>query len=680
MSTRTRTTATLFATFALAALAVLCPPALAARRVSPLPASDYSVRSVCATPTPGHAGCLAMKLVPLTAAARAHSHPLGMTRSTTLRAGRTSEPCEVPSAAEGCYGLRPQDLHSAYQLPTSAATTQTLALVDVYNDLHAEADLRAYDTEFDLPQCTEANGCFKQVNQRGATGEPPFPATQTSLEKEEALCRSSEPGHANACKLVEEALGWGVESSLDVETAHATCQSCHIVLVEASSSSFANLDEAEAAAERVPANEISNSWGGPECETVSRCVSDSSVFKDPGVVITASAGDDGYLNWLEGPASAYADYPASSPHVVAVGGTRLYIGESGERTGESVWNDGGESGGHSDGHGAGGGGCSIQFEAPPWQQSVSDWSAVGCGNKRAVADVAADADPYTGLAVYDASPECEEQYEEENENEEVVLQTSHWCTIGGTSLASPLIASVFALAGGAHGVEYPARTLYENAAETPASLHDVSEGSNGKCGKAFDAGTASTACIPAEEAQTSCSGKLICLAGSGYDGPTGVGTPDGIGAFQPPPQAPGSGQGETPAGSGAGNSAAVSPPVTPTDPGPSVASSPPSPQLSALALTLKAVIALNTSRPKIAAIGFTFLSNANVRVLVSLQKRVGKGRHARWLTLAHPRALAALAGRNVARLSGHGSLSSGAYRLMLTPAHGAARSLVFKIG
>ena len=329
---------------------LLCASALAAGTVSPLPASDYAVRSVCATPAPGHAGCLALKLVPKTSAARAHARPLGMTRSTAPAAGSATKICEQPTAAEGCYGLRPQDLHSAYQLPTTASGTQTIALVDVYNDLHAGADLEAYDKEFRLPECTTEDGCFEQVNQNGEAGNLPFPSTQTSLTDEEAACES---GEESACVEVEEAYGWGVEISLDIETAHATCQSCHIALVEADSSAYTDLATAEEAAVRLHANEISNSWGGSECEAGPRCIQDSSAFNQPGVVITASAGDDGYLNWL-GESPGYANYPASSPHVVAVGGTRLDL-RNGEWAGESVWNDGGESGGIRDGHGAGGG-------------------------------------------------------------------------------------------------------------------------------------------------------------------------------------------------------------------------------------------------------------------------------------------------------------------------------------
>jgi hypothetical protein len=608
-----------------------------------------------------------------------------MTRSTAPAAGSATKICEQPTAAEGCYGLRPQDLHSAYQLPTTASGTQTIALVDVYNDLHAGADLEAYDKEFRLPECTTEDGCFEQVNQNGEAGNLPFPSTQTSLTDEEAACES---GEESACVEVEEAYGWGVEISLDIETAHATCQSCHIALVEADSSAYTDLATAEEAAVRLHANEISNSWGGSECEAGPRCIQDSSAFNQPGVVITASAGDDGYLNWL-GESPGYANYPASSPHVVAVGGTRLDL-RNGEWAGESVWNDGGESGGIRDGHGAGGGGCSIRFAAPAWQQSLSNWSAVGCGSKRAVADVSADADPYTGLAVYDSSPECEEQLEEENAKKEIVVHTSYWCTIGGTSLSSPLIASVYALAGGAQGVEYPARTLYEDAASSPSSLHDVTEGSNGACLTPFDEGTASPSCTPAEEAKNSCSSKLLsCLAGTGYDGPTGVGTPDGIADFQPSAEAlagiggGGGGEGPPPTGSGGSGSGSTGtvwiPPPAPVV-APTTVTGTPTTDLSGLELTIKAVIALNKSRPKVAEISFTFLSNADVRVLATLQKRAGKGRHKHWQTMTHPLAIAAAVGRNSRHLSGRAALGSGSYRLVLTTAHGSAQSVVFTIG
>jgi len=484
-----------------AVLALLCLPGVAAGSVSPLPSSDYTVRAVCARAARGRAGCLALQLVPQTAAARARRHPLGFTRSTPLTA---------PSPGAGAFGLRPQDLHTAYDLPTSASSAQTVALVDAYNDPTAEADLKAYDEEFALPACTAGNGCFKQVNQNGEAANLPFPKTTTELE-------TARKGSRSAREEAEEATGWGVEISLDIEVTHATCESCEILLVEANVPSYEDLEQGERSAATLGAGEISNSWAGPE-EGETPELESASPFNHKGIVITAAAGDDGYLNWDAEAASerGYVNFPASSPHVVAVGGTRLSLAGGSAWAGETVWN----------GYYATGGGCSVVFTAQPWQQSVSDWSGVGCGTKRAVSDVSADADPYTGVAVHDTSPECEYQYEEAK-----VKHVLYWCTIGGTSAASPLIASTFALAGGANGVEYPAKTLYENELKSPGSLHDVTTGSNGECTKPFSE-TGLSGCTTAEEGK-SCASKAICVAGSGYDGPTGVGTPDGITAFKP---------------------------------------------------------------------------------------------------------------------------------------------------
>jgi hypothetical protein len=426
-----------------------------------------------------------------------------------------SAPLTAPSPSAGAFGLRPQDLHAAYVLPTSAPGAQTIALVDAYNDPTAEADLKAYDAEFGLPECTSSDGCFRQVNQNGEAGNPPFPKTTKELETARKGTRAKREEAA-------EATGWALEISLDIEVAHATCQSCDILLVESNGPSYEALETAEKSAAALGAGEISNSWAGSE-EGETPELESAGPFNHPGIVIAAAAGDDGYLSWdaESGAERGYVSFPASSPHVVAVGGTRLSLGAGSAWAGETVWN----------GDGASGGGCSVVFTAQPWQQSVSDWSGVGCASKRAVADVAADADPYTGVAVHDTSPECEYRYEEAG-----VKHVAYWCTIGGTSVATPLIASVFALAGGASGVEYPAKTLYENALKSPGSLHDVTVGSNGECAEPFLEDGLS-ACTPAKEA-ASCASKAICLAGTGYDGPTGVGTPDGVNAFKPPPNLP----------------------------------------------------------------------------------------------------------------------------------------------
>ncbi len=268
MKTCIRSTAVLGLPAAVVSCLLLNPAIAAASVVSPLPESDYTVRHcmrgarprVCRVPGAG-----------------AGAEDGGGTR-TCPSAGDHDEVSRstAAKASEGAFGLRPQDLHSIYQLPTTVAPTQTIALVDAYNDLSAEADLKVYDEEFGLPECTDgANKCFQQVNQKGQnaqTGNPPFPASTEEREKEETNCTTgSRKSKEAACKKVEEADGWSEEISLDIEVSHATCESCKIVLVEADSASFADLEEAEKAAVALGATEISNSWGGPEQEvTASR--------------------------------------------------------------------------------------------------------------------------------------------------------------------------------------------------------------------------------------------------------------------------------------------------------------------------------------------------------------------------------------------------------------------------
>ncbi len=500
------------------ALALLCLSAARASALSPLPRSDYGVRSVCGAPAPDHVSCLALQLVPRTAAARARTHPLGMRTANAIRAA---------SAAQGADGLGPAQLRDAYfpgeEPRAPASQPQTIALVDAYNDLDAEADLRVYDEEFGLPvfakcQSGQTSDCFEQVNQKGERGNLPFPSSVGVRHEAEVLCENARAPVGErevACAAVEEADGWSLEMSLDIEMAHAICQNCQIVLVEAEGSAGASLEVAEETAARargkggVGATEVSSSWGGSEP------ASDGEAFNHPGVVVTASSGDSGYLGW-EGEGPTGAEYPASSPHVVAVGGTSLTMaGVGGQEWGsESVWDESG-------------GGCSVNFLAPAWQRSVGDWSSVGCGtgsgSRRASNDVAADADPYTGVAVYDSVPYLAPgQWPREG-------SPPGWTPLGGTSVSSPIVASMFALAGGAHGVAYPAQTLYSHLGS--GLLHDIVEGGNGKCqGFYGDGCSGSIAPLSPDDCG---SGALICSASAGYDGPSGVGTPDGVGAFAP---------------------------------------------------------------------------------------------------------------------------------------------------
>ena len=592
-------------------LAVLClstsahaaTPTSAGGEPAPLPASDYAVNSACSQPQPGHAGCLALMLVPRTAAARARTHPLVTPTDQKGVPART--------AADGAYGLGPKQFESAYDLPSTAPAAQTIAVVDAYDDPNAEADLAVYDREFGLPECTAANGCFTKVNQQGQSG--PLPAVSGE---------------------------WSLEVSLDIETTHAICQNCRVLLVEASSSNDGDLEAAENRAVLLGATEISNSWGGPELPA------DSEAFNHPGVAITAAAGDSGYRNWDSSNAGE-VEYPASSPHVVAVGGTRLTLTSAGEWAGETVWNS--EAG-------ASGGGCSGRYLAPRWQQLLADWPAVGCGNARAIADVAADGDPYSGAAVYDSTPAWGAEL--------------GWLTAGGTSLASPIIAATFALAGGVNSTSgYAAQTLYQNQRATPGSFHNVASGSNGACATPPTA-AGEPGCTATQEAE-SCSGAAICLVGSGYSGPAGVGTPNGLLGFLP------SGVAEPP------EEVAPPPAAAPPAPAPPVAAgtSKSHPlRISRLKLTRRTMAALRRGRVKASQVSFSFTASTAEVVRLTLgnltggrfNPRASRPERANVIRATYPHARQ---GENAWRLAGGHELRSGRYRLTLLTAAGRAISI-----
>jgi hypothetical protein len=643
----------LAASAVLIACAFLSTTASGAKALTPLPASAYTVSAACPQPEPGHASCLADQLVPLSAEAREHLSPIGRSQSASVHAS-------TRAPREGYFGLRPADLHTAYDLPTTTGSEQTIALVDAYNDPTAASDLAAYEKEFKLGSCSGMS-CFRRVNERGLSAEadPPFPKTVNELEMFAKSGNEDKEYEARAAR------GWGVEISLDIESARAICQSCHILLVEADSTSYTNLEAAEETAYGLGATEISNSWGGPE-----EAVSETGAFDHPGTVITASTGDDGYLGWDAEYAEerGFAEYPASSPDVVAVGGTHLSLTTEGHWSSETVWN----------GDGATGGGCATAFAAPTWQRELPDWSAVGCGGDRSEADVSADGDPYTGVAITDddyPGQLCTTEYEHR-----------HWCTYGGTSLASPAIASMFALAGGSHGVAYPARTLYESLANAPATLHDVTYGSSGECTRGFDSEGYSL-CEPATAAAASCSGELKCLAGPGYDGPSGVGTPDGIDAFLP-------GEHEVNAtgseGGGTSHETTTTPPGTPAPPSSTATSPPPSStgtvtapvvaQLSALALTPSASAALRRHRQHEYKLAFSFVLNVAARVQATLWRQVRLHGRYRWLVFGWPATIGARAGHNSDRFASGRMLAAGLYRVTLTTTGGPSRSIDVRVG
>jgi subtilase family serine protease len=323
--------------------------------------------------------------------------------------GNLSHKPKAAAAPAGGYG--PSDLQSAYALPSgSAGAGQTVAIVDAFDDPSAESDLANYRSTYGLPACSTANGCFKKVNQAGVQGSYPS-------------------GNQ----------GWGVEISLDLDMVSAACPQCHILLVEASSNSNANLYAAVDTAARLGANAISNSYGGSES---SSDTSANSHFNHPGSAITVSSGDSGYG----------LEFPAASPYVTAVGGTTLTRASNARGWSESAWSGAGS-------------GCSAYEAKPSWQTDS------GC-SRRTVADVSAVADPNSGVNVYDSY--CS------GLNKLLGNCFSGWGVVGGTSASAPIIASVYALAGNASTVNYGSFPYSHGSA-----LNDVTSGSNGNCGGSY---------------------------------------------------------------------------------------------------------------------------------------------------------------------------------------------------
>jgi hypothetical protein len=379
-----------------------------------LTASDYH-RACPVTSRPGQMSCMAL------------------VRRAAVAGAVAGPGAAAPDGPPAGFGYGPASLQSAYKLPSATAGAgRTVAVVDAYDDPSAAADLATYRSDWGLPAC--GTGCFTKVNENGQAS--PLPAAAGTS-------------------------GWATEESLDLDMVSAICPNCHILLVEASSTSITDLGTAVNSAVRLGADYVSNSYGGSESS--SDPTFDADYYRHPGVAVTASAGDDGYG----------VSYPASSQYVTSVGGTTLTTAGGARGWTETVW--GSAAGGEGTGSG-----CSADEAKPSWQKDT------GCA-RRTDNDVAADANPNTGVAVYDT-------YGGE----------SGWLEVGGTSASSPIIASVYALAGTPAAGTYPASYLYQHA----SSLFDVTSGADGTCAPAY-----------------------LCTAEAGYDGPTGLGTPDGTAAF-----------------------------------------------------------------------------------------------------------------------------------------------------
>jgi subtilase family serine protease len=313
-----------------------------------------------------------------------------------------------PAATASPTGLSPSTIKSAYSFPTSstAGAGQTVAIVDAYDDPTAESDLGVFSAQFGLPACTTANGCFAKVNQTGGTSYP----------------------RKNS--------GWALEIALDIEWAHAIAPGAHILLVEASSNSNANLYAAEDYA-KAHAGYVSNSWGGSEASGES---ANDGHFSAAGVSFFVSSGDNG----------TPAEYPSSSPNVVSVGGTTLNFSGS-TLVSETGWS-------------SGGGGCSLYETANASQAAFGQYGQAGCNGRRATPDVSLDADPASGVSVYDTT-----SYQGQ----------SGWFRVGGTSASSPMWAGRSAVAGSVVN----AATVYGST----ITYRDITSGNNGApCLVGFD--------------------------------------------------------------------------------------------------------------------------------------------------------------------------------------------------
>ena len=360
-------------------------------------------RSVCGIPIGGQARCFAKVVTDA---------------SGNIRRGKVSSDITRNVVPQG-YG--PADLRGAYKVTGSGSSGYTIAIVDAYGYARAEQDLATYRAQYGLPACSTANGCFKKVNQSGVQGNYP-----------------------------REDTGWAQEQALDLDMASAMCPNCKILLVQSKDSYLNNLAAGVNTAYKLGAKAISNSYGGTEGGTTSF----ESAYNHPGIAITVSSGDYGYG----------VQFPASSPHVTAVGGTSLTRASNTRGWTETAWNGAGS-------------GCSSVYAKPTWQHD-------GLCARRTVADVSAVANPSTGVAVYGPTGRL----------------SSGWMIFGGTSVAAPLIAGIYGVNGVADS--------NNNALYSSGSHFDVTSGSNGSCG-----------------------GTYLCTGALGYDGPTGLGTPNGVSAY-----------------------------------------------------------------------------------------------------------------------------------------------------
>jgi len=297
-------------------------------------------------------------------------------------------------------GLSPADVKSIYNLPKTGGHG-TIAIIEAYDDANLEKDLGVFDAQFNLPACTIANSCLEKH------------ATDTNIAQ-----------NAN----------WSMETSLDVEWAHAIAPTAKIVVIEVKTPSGANLLKGiDYAASRKDAVAISMSWGGAEFSDETTL--DPHFKSVSNAIFFASSGDNG----------AGVSWPAVSPNVVSVGGTSLALTKNGSLSSETAWS-------------GSGGGVSAYETEPNFQKTFSIAKA---NNMRAVPDVSYNADPKNGFPIYRSSG-----------------TKGSWYVVGGTSAGAPQWAAIQSL-----GLSVTSAKLYGDKSSSGSSSYfrDITSGSNGSC-------------------------------------------------------------------------------------------------------------------------------------------------------------------------------------------------------
>jgi PKD repeat protein len=296
-------------------------------------------------------------------------------------------------------GYSPAQIDGAYGISNlnSQGEGKTIAIIDAYGSPTAMTDLADFSVTYGLPFAN-----LTIVKQSGLTPTDP---------------------------------GWALETSLDIEWAHAIAPMANILLVEANSSSVDDLLWAVDYANSQNATVVSMSWGGMEFANES---SYNSHFSHPGTTYVVSSGDMG----------SGVEWPAVSPNVVSVGGTTLTV-----LSNNGVYSWGGETGWSGSG-----GGVSAYEPLQRYQTMAPDFTY----HKRSVPDVAFDADPNTGVSIYDTT-----SYE----------GLSGWFVVGGTSLGAPSWAGIFTLLP--KSGSYQLYNMADNNTRYSTNYHDITSGTNG---------------------------------------------------------------------------------------------------------------------------------------------------------------------------------------------------------